>query len=278
MEITSALEFEFTPAHVRNAAGLTYRQINQWEENGVLPRDSERGRSWRRFGAREMFAILICAELRKRFDTPYEDLAWLQARIVNDAVDPLRLSLDEMAARATAVYLLTDFRDIVRVANDVQQAETFRNASLRDEVEHGFVMLRLNGIVNRLLALAGLSTPLPITDMHYDALRRAESVNVASTVEEVRALSLLRRTDVDRVSFIFESGRVARAEIEQTLRGIKAADVAAVMAAAPYQVVQVSRTAEGVRSVKKRTSEVLGATRRRHPNEKSPSRPQKRSR
>jgi hypothetical protein len=277
VEANSVLEFEFTPAHLRDGAGFTYRQINQWEANGVLPRRDARGRSWRRFTSREMFAILACAELRKRFDTPYAHLEWLRGQIVDSDTDHLRVCIDEMKERNTAVYLLTDFQGVLKIANDLQQAEIFDSADLRQDADRGFLILRLNGVVNRLLALAGIATALPITTDHYDALRRAAAVNVAANREEVEALALLRRTDVDRVTFLFTDGRVARAEIEKTLRGVTAAEVRSIMTAAPYQVVEVARTAEGVRSVKQKTSKILGESRKHSRETREVVRPRKRS-
>jgi hypothetical protein len=66
----------FTAADVQDTAGLSYRQLNDWEGKGVIPEDKQRGSKWRRFNLLEVFALLVCARLRDEFNIPVQKLGF----------------------------------------------------------------------------------------------------------------------------------------------------------------------------------------------------------
>ena len=49
---------------VRENAGLSYRQLNDWESRGALPEDDDRGAGWRNYTPREVFVVMVMSELR----------------------------------------------------------------------------------------------------------------------------------------------------------------------------------------------------------------------
>ena len=57
----------YTARDLLQLAGLSYRQLNDWESKGVLPATADRRERWRRFTPRDLFAAMICAEIRRRF-------------------------------------------------------------------------------------------------------------------------------------------------------------------------------------------------------------------
>ena len=58
--------------------GLSYRQLNEWDGKGALPNTGREERKWRRFTPREVFVILVCAELRKNLGIPLESIKYVQ--------------------------------------------------------------------------------------------------------------------------------------------------------------------------------------------------------
>jgi hypothetical protein len=60
----------FTACDVYRTAGLSYRQLNNWDLKGVLPNSRRKEAGWRTFSYREVFAIFVCSEIRTRFGVP----------------------------------------------------------------------------------------------------------------------------------------------------------------------------------------------------------------
>ncbi len=70
---------EFKAGDAKKAAGLSYRQLNDWDQKGALAGERASESGWRKFSPRELFAVLICAEIRKRFGVPVESLNWIKS-------------------------------------------------------------------------------------------------------------------------------------------------------------------------------------------------------
>ena len=86
----------FTANDLFELAGLTYRQLNDWERRGALPHDRERDAGWRRFTAREVFALMVCAEIKAKFGTPLTRLKWVVDFMGQKGANHLRAALDMM--------------------------------------------------------------------------------------------------------------------------------------------------------------------------------------
>jgi hypothetical protein len=66
-------------------AGLTYRQLNDWEHRaGVLEAERATSDGWRKFSWEEALALCICADLRRQFAIPLKSLGplylWLAGK------------------------------------------------------------------------------------------------------------------------------------------------------------------------------------------------------
>ena len=100
-------------ADLRVLAGLTYRQLNDWERRGVLPHERSDQSKWRRLSAWQAMGLTIIAELHSRFGIPLSKqqnvLAWM------------------MGERPTT----HDYHDLV-VAVNLLLADS-KHAGLRDE-------------------------------------------------------------------------------------------------------------------------------------------------
>ena len=60
----------FSSCDVHQAAGLSLQQQNYWDQRGVLPHARSGAAGWRRFSLREVFALAISTEIRRRFGVP----------------------------------------------------------------------------------------------------------------------------------------------------------------------------------------------------------------
>src|SRR5438477_8074714 len=85
---------EFTASVVRDTAGLSYRQMNGWDNKRALPNQREDETRWRKYTARELFAIMVCAEIRSRFGSPVESLGFVRSLMLQEGANHLPYSVE----------------------------------------------------------------------------------------------------------------------------------------------------------------------------------------
>ena len=105
----AARERVFSARDVQRASGLTARQLNDWDERGALPHDREGEIGWRRFSIREMFVLVVCAELRSKFGVSVERVKHVQKFMLQDGADHFAAAIRLMGVLGVALWLLTDF-------------------------------------------------------------------------------------------------------------------------------------------------------------------------
>lgn len=75
---------ELTASDVEKVAGLSYRQLNDWEERGLLPTWRKSPSGWRRFTAWDVMELAILSRLRKFTGIPLgrlsKLLSWMQGK------------------------------------------------------------------------------------------------------------------------------------------------------------------------------------------------------
>ena len=81
-------------------AGLTYRQLNDWDERaGILSSDRSSKAGWRRFTGDEALALCICAKLRNHFSIPLDKLhlvlKWLLGKTKDSTLQKMKQQADE---------------------------------------------------------------------------------------------------------------------------------------------------------------------------------------
>ena len=103
-------ERHLMPRDVRVLAGLSYRQLNQWESRGAVPHRRGRDAGWRRFSPHEVFALMVCAKVRRRLNVPLQSLQWLRRRMLLHGIDHLDAAL-RFINSGEDVCLLTDLRE-----------------------------------------------------------------------------------------------------------------------------------------------------------------------
>jgi hypothetical protein len=141
----------FTAREAREIAGLSYRQLNDWEAKGSAPFDSSRGAKWRRFSPAEMFALLVCSELRQRFGLPVEQLRFVQETLLDrhksyfDAAAELVLSDD------VAVWLITDGVGLFIFDSEPNIVDLVKDGFLDGNDESAHLWIRVSPLLKRVL-------------------------------------------------------------------------------------------------------------------------------
>lgn len=80
---------DFRASDLDTLVGLTYRQLNDWEERAdVLTSERESAEGWRKFTGEQVMALAVCANARRQFSLPLEDVGklyqWLTGKRSDD--------------------------------------------------------------------------------------------------------------------------------------------------------------------------------------------------
>ncbi len=140
----------FTPGDVRDITGLTYRQLNDWEARGAIPSDPERGSKWRSFTAKDVFAILICAEIRNKYGTSVEQLNFINDFMRQAGPNHFQAAIELIERTGCSIWLQTDFESFV-MGTELEFLDFFQQGLFTGASEEAYVMMNLTPLVNKLL-------------------------------------------------------------------------------------------------------------------------------
>ncbi len=207
----------YTAGDLKATAGMSYRQLNDWETKGAVSADKNRGEGWRKFSARDLFAIMVCSELRNRFGIPIEQIKFVKNFMCQDGVDHCRAAFKLMNL-GLSVYLLTDFKATFVLNSDLELESLMGDGYFRDDRPQEYIFLRLNDIVNRLLGC--LKEPMeelkPDNNLYREIAKDRARIT-ARTLAEQKLLDFIRRKNVDKITVSLQSGIITRVELERPI-------------------------------------------------------------
>lgn len=163
---------QFTASDLREVAGLSYRQLNDWDAKGVLPRSREKDGAWRRFTPRDVFVIMVVAEIRKRFGVPLEMLSWLKSFMLQEGADHFQAAVELIAHLGVSVFVVTDLRKTFFMEPDVEVANLLMMEYYRGNEPDQFLAIKVNPIVNRILACLKNPVYLETHGLGYELYNR----------------------------------------------------------------------------------------------------------
>jgi len=140
---------------LRGIAGLTYRQINDWEAKGVIPRSREEDSQWRTFSLSQIFGLAVLAEIRRKFGVPLESLRWLGSVLMADDSKHLYQSVGQMVMTGVPAMLVTDLQKTFHIANSIELGEILADRSFPPPDAGAFIMIKLDDVAKQVLDLAG---------------------------------------------------------------------------------------------------------------------------
>lgn len=251
----------FTAREVQETAGLTYRQLNDWDARGALPPDDARGNKWRRFSPRDLFVLMVCAELRKRFGVPVERLKVVRQVMLAEDADHLSEAARLMARLDTGVWLIADFDETFIMASEVDLDILVQQGLLRGEGQAGYVFLRVNPLVNRILSALKDPVVLPKHGRGYEILRLMREQMGVRSAEEFEVLQLIRSGEFASVEVVLVNGKVER--IGTTKRPGTTARLGALIREHEYQKITLTTSGGRVVSLEQEATRRVGhATRK----------------
>lgn len=199
----------YSSGEVRDVSGLSYRQLNDWETRGAMPPNPDRDAAWRRFSYREVFALTVCAELRSRFGVSVERLKFVQQFMLQDGADHLTAAVDLMNTLGVGVWLMTDFESVFDMDSELAFADYWKRGYFGGPIP-AFAFLKLNPVVNRILATLPDPVHLPDHGAGYDMVRALRQQFGVRSAEEFTALDMIRSGDFDKIEIVLKDGTIDR--------------------------------------------------------------------
>ena len=207
----------FTACDVYRTTGLSYRQLNNWDLKGVLPNSRGTETGWRTFSYREIFAILVCSDLRTRFGVPLESLKTLQMYLMREDIGFLGEALERISAERFALYLVTDLKESFRMISDAELQSTSMSGLFRGDEPAAFILLKLNPLVNKITRLLDHPFQLQTSSAAYEAIDETLDAVTVRNHKEREVLRLVREGDYDRISIQLKDGNIVSAETEKEI-------------------------------------------------------------
>lgn len=242
----------FTAREVQETAGLTYRQLNDWEARGALPPDRDRGTGWRRFSPRDVFVLMVCAELRQRFGVPVERLTFVHRCMLAQDADHLSEAVDLMALLGVGIWLVTDLNETFVMDSELEIRDLIESGFLSVEGEAGYILLKVNPLVNKILTRLKEPEILPEHGRGYEILRLLRNKFGIRSAEEFEVLEAIRSGDYVSVEVVLASGKVKT--IRTTMRPDVSARLEDLLREHQYQKVTVTQKDGRVVAVEQETT------------------------
>lgn len=246
-------ERHYTTGDVGRVTGLSYRQLNDWESRGALPGDEGREKSWRRFTTREVFVLLVLAELRKGFGVSVERLGFVQDFMLQKDANHLHAAAELMVDLGVEVWLMTDFETTFVMDTELEFADMWQHGYFGGPL-NTFAFLKVSPLVNRILSL--LKQPvLPSHGRGYQIIAELHARFGARTPTEFRLLETIRTGKYDSIEVVMKDGTIDR--LKASKRHDVLEDVSELLRSNDYQTVTVKTRAGRIVSVVQETSQLI---------------------
>ena len=230
----------FSASDVREVADISYRQLNDWDQKGAVPPSREKASGWRRFTERELFVLLVCQEMRKKYGVPVESLKYVTSCMVREGANHFAAAIEIMALFHMPVFLLTDFETTFIMDHPFELSDYLLMGLGSNHQEAAFVLLKVNPLVNRILARR--EKPIEIKESHdgYDLLHQLRGQFSTRTSEEYEVLKLLRDESFARVDVHLRHGEIKKAYAHEELGEMSDADVLDLLKSEDFQNITVT--------------------------------------
>jgi len=205
----------FTAKNAKELAGLSYRQLNDWESRGAIPSERDKAGAWRKFTAKEIFALMVCGEIRQRYGIPVEKIRFVREFMMAEKADHLAAAV-RLMEKGLSLYLLTDFAETFIIDSDLEFADLMRNGYFRADHPESFIFMRLNDIVNKL----GSALKQPELKRHDRVYRVQNEIDAMISVRdqpEVDVLQAIRSRKFDQISVTIKDWGISEINAEGDL-------------------------------------------------------------
>jgi DNA-binding transcriptional MerR regulator len=251
----------YTSKDVKEKAGLSYRQLNDWESRGAMPpggREGERG--WRRFSPKELFALMVCAEIRERYGIPVEKVRYVLECMLRKDADHFQVAL-ELMSYGLNIFLLTDFKETFVMDSDLEFEDYMTYGYFRADRPQSYIFMRLNDIAARLLE-SPEKVKSSVTEGLYAVKYESRAAITVKNQPEIDLLQALRSGKFDQVSVKVKDGEIRLISLEGDVPQddlTEQADGIRVKSENEFETFEVSRMAGKVTKARRKLPKKYGS-------------------
>jgi hypothetical protein len=243
----------FRATETARVVGLTYRQLRTLEERTAGTATRQGKGAWNTYTYRNIFAILICVEIRDRFGVPFDRLGWLIDFMLQDGADHFSYAHRTIRKHGFVVFLLTDLKSFFQMGTDIDLEEMLQLGYFRHDEPEAYYMLKINPIINRILELTKHPEPLKVRGDFYQEISKVDRLWRASNLEERDLLAFVRDRKNRGVKVqLNEAGDITHFECEREEPA--SSDVAELIAKDPFQTVEIKTRRGGVTLIRRKVS------------------------
>lgn len=217
-------------------ADMTYRQLNEWDQKGVLPHDREGDRGWRRFSPNQIFTLMVCRALQKRFGTPLPLLKLVISKMNESGVNYANWVSERVFSLGVGVWLVTDFTETFFIDDEVGLSARIGGGLFSRSEPNGYAMLRVDPLLDMLTQRLG-NDPLEMHGIGYALIR--EGYGVLDSPER-ELLRNIRGGEFRSIEVALDDGEIRT--IKKTSSVEPEADIAALLREQKYQRISIVRT------------------------------------
>lgn len=231
---------------VQRATDLTYRQINDWDGRGAMPHSRTSAKGWRRYSPRDVFSLIIAAELHRRFGIPVKKLRYVTSIMSQDGVNHLLYAVDLMSMLGVDMWLMTDFESVFVLDSELEFDDLSQYGVMGGVGGESFVMMKLTALVNRVLESLD-HEPFEPTDAGRNLSRELRGHANTKSESERRVLQAIRSGSFTKVEVMTRDGLVTT--IRTSEKRDPEASLDELLREHPYQTLTVHMADGGIVSV-----------------------------
>lgn len=232
-------DVELKASDVRENAGLSYRQLNDWEARGVLPEDNDRGSGWRNYTPREVFLLMVMGAFRRQYGIPVEKLKYIKECMLQEGADHLRYSVEKISMLGTSIWLITDFKETFLLDTELEISDMYSLGFFHSEEPHGYFLMNLTPLVQKLMKVLRPEIELELSTAGFE-LRAAVSKGTTIRNElEAKLLKHVRAEDITKIEIGMNNGEIKTLKVSQD-RDVNS-DINELLSESDFQNISITR-------------------------------------
>lgn len=201
-------ERSITAGQVADAAGLSYRQLNDWAARGAMPDNRDGKSGWRRFSPKEVFALMVAKELRVQFGVSVERLSYVTDVMLREDANHLLVATELMAILGAGVWLLTDFESTFIMDSELEFEDLLQLGFFGGDDAASYAFLKLNPLVKKLWRVLDKELNLDADRERTNAIRSARMAYFLPSDSEQRLLDHISSGKYERIEIQTSEGQL----------------------------------------------------------------------
>ena len=211
---SSVDEPSFKASDVKDASGLSYRQLNDWEERGALPESDNRGSKWRKYSPRDLFIIVVLAELKKQYNTPMEKLKYVKDFMSQEGANHLGAMVEKITLLGSSQWLVTDFKDTFIMDSEFEIKDMFDLGFFHTDEHKAYTLLNVTPLVQKLMKVF-IKKDIELSTFQYELEAHFMKEKFVQNESEAEVLKKIRDSDITKVEISMHDGTIKTVKVTQ---------------------------------------------------------------